>query len=113
MPDWKAKTRAWAGRLRALAAAHAPHWRRSRIPWIVPVLLVAFGLNHLAWLYVYVPPVPQGLEKIKESGTLVVLTRDAPTSYYEGVEGLTGFEYEMMTRLAASLGVDVEFRIYE
>ncbi len=77
------------------------------------MLLVAFGLNHLAWLYVYVPPVPQGLENIKESGTLVVLTRDAPTSYYEGVEGLTGFEYEMMTRLAASLGVDVEFRIYE
>ena len=77
------------------------------------MLLVLFGLNHLAYLYVYVPPVPQGLEKIKESGTLVVLTRDAPTTYYEGIEGLTGFEYEMMTRLAKSLGVEVEFRIYE
>jgi|TARA_B100000614_G_scaffold255298_2_gene272068 membrane-bound lytic murein transglycosylase F len=109
LPDWKAKTRAWLERFRALA----PHWRRSRVPWIAPVLLVLFGVNHLLYLYVYVPPVPQGIENIRESGKLVVLVREAPTVYYEGVEGLTGFEYEMMKRLAKSLGVEPEFRIYE
>ena len=113
MPDFLTRPRAWAQRLRALAGVFAPRLGRSRIPWVAPVLLVLFGLNHLAYLYVYVPPVPQGLEKIKESGTLVVLTRNAPTTWYEGIEGLTGFEYEMMTRLAKSLGVAVEFRIYE
>ena len=100
-------------RVKALAARLAPHWRRSRVPWIVPVLLVLFGVNHFLYLYVYVPPVPQGLESIRESGKLVVLTREAPTALYEGVDGRTGFEYEMMKRLAKSLGVEAEFRIYD
>lgn len=100
-------------RLAALPARLAPHWRRSRVPWIVPVLLALFGANQLLYLYVYVPPVPQGIENIRESGKLVVLTREAPTALYEGVEGRTGFEYEMMMRLAKSLDVEVEFRIYE
>jgi len=105
---------AWGKRLTALAAARlTPHWRRSRVSWVVPVLLALFGANQFLYLYVYVPPVPQGIENIKESGKLVVLTREAPTALYEGVEGRTGFEYEMMTRLGKSLGVEVEFRIYE
>lgn len=87
--------------------------RRSRVPWVVPVLLALFGVNHLLYLYVYVPPVSQGIENIRESGTLIVLTRTAPTTRYEGVDGLTGFEYEMMNRLGTSLGVAVEYRIYE
>ncbi len=77
------------------------------------MLLALFGINHFIYLYVYVPPVPQGLEHIREEGRLVVLTRDAPTTYYDGIDGLTGFEYEAMQRLAKSLGVDVEFRLYE
>ena len=77
------------------------------------MLLALFGVNQLLYLYVYVPPVPQGIENIRESGKLVVLTREAPTALYEGVEGRTGFEYEMMKRLAKSLDVEVEFRIYE
>lgn len=85
----------------------------SRIPWIAPVLLALFGINHFIYLYVYVPPVPQGLEHIRESGRLVVLTREAPTTYYNGIEGLTGFEYEAMRRLAKSLEVEIEFRLYD
>jgi membrane-bound lytic murein transglycosylase F len=85
----------------------------SRLPWIIPFLLALFGINHFIYLYVYVPPVPQGLEHIRESGRLVVLTRDAPATYYDGIEGLTGFEYEAMQRLAKSLDVDVEFRLYD
>ena len=98
----------------ALAARMAgPLHRRSRVPWVVPLLLVLFGLNHLFYLYVYVPPVPQGIENIRESGTLIVLTRTAPTTRYDGADGPTGFEYEMMNRLGASLNVAVEYRIYE
>lgn len=80
---------------------------------MLPILLVLFGLNQLFYLYVYVPPVAQGLENIKASGRLVVLTREAPTALYENVDGRTGFEYEMMSRFAKSLDVAVEFRIYE
>lgn len=80
---------------------------------MLPILLVLFGLNQLFYLYVYVPPVAQGLENIKASGRLVVLTREAPTALYENADGRTGFEYEMMNRFAKSLDVDVEFRIYE
>lgn len=85
----------------------------SRLPWVVPVLLALFGVNQFIYLYVYVPPVPQGLENIREAGRLVVLTREAPTTYYDGIDGLTGFEYEAMQRLARSLDVTVEFRLYD
>lgn len=85
----------------------------SRFPWMLPLLLILFGVNHFFYLYVYMPPVPQGLENIKASGRLVVLTREAPTAIYENADGRTGFEYEMMNRFAKSLDVEVEFRIYE
>lgn len=77
------------------------------------MLLALFGINHFIYLYVYVPPVPQGLDHIRDAGRLVVLTREGPTTYYDGIDGLTGFEYEAMQRLARSLDVDVEFRLYE
>lgn len=113
MRNFQAISVASRERLKRALARLAPHWRRSRIPWIAPVLLALFGLNHFLYVYVYVPPVPQGLEHIRETGRLVVLTREAPTTYYEGIEGRTGFEYEAMQRLAKSLGVETEFRIYE
>lgn len=99
---------AWLRRARI-----GPPWANRRVPWIVPLLLVLFGANHFIYLYVYRPPVPQGIEAVRESGKLVVLTRLAPTTWYEGADGLTGFEYEMMQRLGKSLGVEVEFRIYD
>ncbi|MEQ8267709.1 MAG: membrane-bound lytic murein transglycosylase MltF [Parvibaculum sp.] len=107
------KTRAWAKRAGASRLGGAvPPWANRRIPWLIPFLLVIFGLNHYTYLHVYRPPVAQGIEAIRDSGTLMVLVRAGPTVYYEGAEGLTGFEYEMMKRLGKSLGVEVEFRIY-
>ena len=82
------------------------------MPWFFLALTVLFGINHLIYQLFYVPPVAQGLESIKKNGTLVVLTRLGPTTWYEGVDGLTGFEYEAMRALARSLDVEVEFRIY-
>lgn len=49
------------------------------------------------------------LERIKESGKLKVLTRYDPTTYYEGPEGFTGLEYDLVQLFAKRLGVEVEF----
>lgn len=52
---------------------------------------------------------PRTLDEIKESGRLVVLTRNAPTTYYEGRDTLEGIEYDMATSFGRYLGVDVDF----
>jgi membrane-bound lytic murein transglycosylase F len=54
----------------------------------------------------------RSLAKIKESGTLVVLTRNAPTTWYIGRdEERTGPEHDMVEAFAARLGVKVEYKI--
>lgn len=53
----------------------------------------------------------RSLEAIKASGKLVVLTRNAPTTWYIGRDGEpTGPEHDMVEAFAASLGVAPEFR---
>ena len=49
------------------------------------------------------------LEQIKEKGELVVITRNAATTYYESREGYMGVEYEIAKAFADSLGVEVRF----
>ncbi|MEX1155164.1 membrane-bound lytic murein transglycosylase MltF [Parvibaculum sp.] len=114
MSEIVAKSRAWAAGLVAWLRAPGAWQPRgsSRLPWLVFALVLLFGAGHTLFLRLYVPSVDQGLESIKENGKLVVLTRLGPTTWYEGVEGLTGFEYEAMLALGRSLGVEVEFRIY-
>ncbi|GMR16460.1 MAG: membrane-bound lytic murein transglycosylase MltF [Gammaproteobacteria bacterium] len=53
------------------------------------------------------------LEKIKAKGELVVLTRNAATTYYESREGYLGVEYELVKAFADSLGVKARFIIKE
>lgn len=48
------------------------------------------------------------LERIREKGKLVVVTRNAPTTYYEGRDGPTGFEYDLVSAFADNLGVELE-----
>ncbi len=53
----------------------------------------------------------RSLAEIKESGELVVLTRNAPTTRYIGRDGRpTGPEHDLATAFGAWLGVDVNFR---
>ncbi len=53
----------------------------------------------------------RSLAEIKESGELVVLTRNAPTTWYIDRDGEpAGPEYELVESFAASIGVDVEYR---
>ncbi len=49
------------------------------------------------------------LEQIRSTGVLKVLTRQDPTTYYEGPEGLTGLEYDLVQLFAKQLKVKVEF----
>ncbi len=45
------------------------------------------------------------LEQVKRQGTLLVLTRYGPTTYYEGDQGAAGLEYELAKRFADELNV--------
>lgn len=58
-------------------------------------------------------PVGQGLETIRADGRIVVLTRNAPTTYYEGPDGATGFEYALTQHLGEQLGVDVDYVVLD
>jgi len=53
-------------------------------------------------------PPASSLEAVKRAGKLVVLTRNAPTTYYQGPEGPAGIEYDMAKGFADSLRVDLE-----
>ena len=49
------------------------------------------------------------LEQIKAKGELIILTRNAATTYYESREGFMGVEYEIAKAFADSLGVKARF----
>ena len=51
--------------------------------------------------------VPTVLEQIQDSGELRILSRNGPTTYYEGPNGLTGFEYALARTFADELGVEL------
>lgn len=54
------------------------------------------------------------LERIQQRGTLIVATRHEPSTYFEVQDDLfSGFEYDLVTRYADSLGVDVEWQTYD
>ncbi|WJW76286.1 membrane-bound lytic murein transglycosylase MltF [Thiohalobacter sp. IOR34] len=67
--------------------------------YILPILLIYLSLlgcerqqeTHLA--------------QVLSAGELVVVTRNSPTTYYEGPQGPTGFEYDMVRLFADQLGV--------
>lgn len=48
---------------------------------------------------------PTQLEQVLEAGELRVLSSNGPTTYYEGSNGLTGFEYSLVKGFADSLGL--------
>lgn len=48
------------------------------------------------------------LEQIKQDGVLYVATRNSATTYYEGADGSTGLEYDLASRFASELGVELK-----
>ncbi|SNY98721.1 membrane-bound lytic murein transglycosylase MltF [Halomonas sp. hl-4] len=70
-----------------------------------------FALTAIA-LLVMMPTfsfVPEGehLEQVRQRDFITLHTRNTPFTYYEGRNGPTGFEYELMRRFADSLGVSL------
>ncbi|MBL7663500.1 MAG: membrane-bound lytic murein transglycosylase MltF [Bacteriovoracaceae bacterium] len=54
---------------------------------------------------------PQNLEELQQTGEIVVLTRNSPTTYYEDKDGqMAGLEYELARSFGAYLGVKVRFK---
>lgn len=51
------------------------------------------------------------IERIKEEGQLIVLTRNNPATYIQDKEKTRGLEYELVEQFAAELGVQVKYVI--
>ena len=51
------------------------------------------------------------LEQIQQQNQLIVITRNSSTTYFEGPDGPTGFEYELASRFADYLGVELRIVI--
>ncbi len=54
---------------------------------------------------------PDTLAKVQAEGVLHVITRNAPSIYYEDREGPTGFDHELARRFADHLGVELRVRL--
>lgn len=67
---------------------------------------VALGLGYLAWAgYLSRPNL---LQRVQQSGELVVVTRVGPATYYQTQNGPSGFEYDLLKRFADELGVQLK-----
>ncbi len=55
------------------------------------------------------PETPSALAEVWRTGVLEVATRYGPTSYYQGADGPTGFEHDLVEAFAAHLGVRPRF----
>ena len=51
---------------------------------------------------------PNLLNQVLDNGELVIVTRNSSTTYYEGPNGKTGFEYDLAKLFADSLGVKLK-----
>lgn len=91
----------------------APVWRL--IVWRFLVSLVV--LSGLAWLYLtYGPPLKPRvslLEQVRTEGSLLVITRNGPTSYFLEREEEAGFEYDLVRAFADHLGTETRFLVRE
>jgi len=54
---------------------------------------------------------PSLLEQIQQQNQLIVITRNSSTTYFEGPDGPTGFEYELAKRFAEYIGVELHIVI--
>ena len=80
-----------------------PIRRRSRAAhvWLWTALSIALAL-------VTCSPQPTALFKVRSAGVLRVATTNSSTTCYDGRDGPTGYECELLTALAADLGVKLE-----
>ncbi|MEX2474423.1 membrane-bound lytic murein transglycosylase MltF [Marinobacter sp.] len=56
---------------------------------------------------------PTTLQEVRSEGVLHIITRTAPSIYFEGRNGITGYDYELARRFADHLGVKLRVRVAE
>ncbi|RRJ85512.1 membrane-bound lytic murein transglycosylase MltF [Aestuariirhabdus litorea] len=54
---------------------------------------------------------PTQLEQLKQQNRILMLTRNTPTTYYNDRDAPSGFEYELASRFAEELGVELQVRV--
>ncbi|MFO8155045.1 MAG: membrane-bound lytic murein transglycosylase MltF [Pseudomonadota bacterium] len=99
-------TRSFTIRAPISAGPRSPLLHRALSAWLVALGLVI----HLTGCGGEAEP--DALERIQAEGELVVATRNASTTYYEGPLGPVGPEYSMARRFADRLGVDLRLEIH-
>lgn len=66
-------------------------------------------------MFIFLQPgkdINQLKETIKQKKELTVLIRNSPSVYYVGVDGPTGFEYDLVKAIADSLDMQLNLKIY-
>lgn len=72
--------------------------------WLLPSILVIISSGCSR---------PTTLQEIRSEGVLHIITRTAPSIYFEGRDGVTGYDYELAKRFAEELGVELRVRVVE
>jgi peptidoglycan lytic transglycosylase F len=54
---------------------------------------------------------PSTLQEVRAEGVLHVITKTAPSIYYEGRDGKTGYDYQLAKLFAEDLGVELRLRV--
>lgn len=75
------------------------------------MLIIVAGLTILPLLLVLDRSPAPDVSRIQQSGALRALTIEGPTTYYRTADGPSGFEYDLLTAFAESLGVDLNLEI--
>lgn len=78
--------------------------------WKTVLMCAVFGITATTLVS---SRIPTTLEEVQDSGKLVIISRNGPTTYYEGPAGHTGFEYVLAKAFAKHLGVELEIREVE
>lgn len=73
--------------------------------------LKTIGLLLLLLLVMSLPGNDSSIDDLKASGELVVVSRDSPTTLYQGSEGPAGPEYDYLKSFAEFLGVELRFEM--
>ncbi len=76
--------------------------KRSLVPLLTLATVLTGGCSR-----------PDTMDTVRAEGVLHVITRNAPSVYYEDREGPTGYDYELASRFADHLGVELRVRLAE
>lgn len=78
------------------------HWLKASLgcTLVMGVALLVVGCSQ-----------PSTLQEIRAEGVLHVITRTAPSIYFEGRDGKTGYDYELTRMFAEHLGVELRLRV--